>query len=157
MGENFVFDMPLWEIAGRATLLYFALTVIFRIMPKRLTGEVSPTDMITLVIIGAVAADAIMGESSSLPDLLVMIGVIVGWDYLFDLAEFYFPKFRRVSSHTPTLLIHDGLLLRDNLRKEKLTEEELSANLRKQGIVEMSSVKQAILEADGHISVVQKE
>lgn len=157
MGENYLFEMPIWEIVGRGTLLYLALAMIFRIMPKRLAGEVSPNDMITLVIIGALAADAIMGETHALPDLMLMIAVIVLWDYVFDLAEFHFPKFRRVSVHSPTLLIHDGVLLRDNLRKEKLTEEELSANLRKQGIVEMSSVKQAILEADGHISVVQKE
>ena len=156
MGET-IFETPLWEILGRGTLIYFTLAVVFRVMPKRLTGDFIPMDMITLVIVGTLASYAIMGESKALPDLLLMIGVMLFWDYLFDVIEFYFVKFRRVSEHSPTLLIHNGDLLRNNLRKEKLTEDELSANLRKHGFTDMNQVKQAILEADGNISVIGKE
>ena len=156
MGETF-FEMPPWEIVARGTLIYFVLAVVFRVMPKRLTGELVPMDMITLVIVGTLAAYAIMGESKALPDLLLMIGVMLLWDYLFDVIEFYFVKFRRVSEHSPTLLIHNGVILRNNLRKEKLTDDELSANLRKHGFTDMDQVKQAILEADGSISVIGKE
>lgn len=86
-----------------------------------------------------------------------MIAVIVLWDYLFNLAEYYFPRFRGIAQDSPTLLIHHGVLLRENLRKEKLTEQELTANLRKQGIADIAHVKQAILEVDGQISVVQND
>ncbi len=148
---------PLWEIAARGTVVYFAIALLFRLIPKRQTGTLAPNDMIALVIIGSLAADAIMGEAATLLDLLLMIAVIISWDYLFNLAEYHFPRFRGIAQDSPTLLIHKGVLLRENLRKEKLTEQELTANLRKNGIVDITKVKQAILEVDGQISVVEND
>lgn len=157
MGETLLFVTPLWEIVARGTTVYFIIALVFRLMPKRQAGTLAPNDMIALVIIGSLAADAITGEAHTLPDLLLMIAVIVLWDYLFNLAEYYFPRFRGIAQDSPTLLIHHGVLLRENLRKEKLTEQELTANLRKQGIADIAHVRQAILEVDGQISVVQND
>ena len=154
MGEGFVLETPIWEIAARGTAVYFVIALIFRLMPKRNTGSISPNDMIALVIVGSLAADGIMGEANTVPDLLLMVFVITLWDYLFNLAEYYFPRFRGIAQDSPTLLIHNGIVLKDNLRREKLTEEELAASLRKQGISDLVKVKQAILEVDGQISVV---
>lgn len=157
MGDMYTFETPLWEILARGTVVFFIITLVFRYMPKRQTGNLSPNDMIALVIVGSLAADAIMGEAKSVPDLLLMILVILAWDYLFNLADYYVPNFRRITQDSPTLLIHQGVLLKDNLRKEMLTEAELAASLRKQGVSDMSRVQQAVLEADGQISVVVKE
>jgi uncharacterized membrane protein YcaP (DUF421 family) len=156
MGETYVLETPLWEIAARGTAVYLAIALVFRLMPKRQTGNLSPNDMIALVIVGSLSADAIMGEAKSTTDLLLMALVVVLWDYFFNLAEFYFPRFRRIAQDSPTLLIHNGALLKENLRKEKLTEQELAATLRKQGVTDVARVKQAVLEVDGQISVVEK-
>ena len=150
-------ETPLWEIAARGTGVYFAVAIMLRLIPKRQTGSLSPNDMIALVIMGGIAGDAIMGGGTEMPDLLLMILVIILWDYIFNLAEFHFPRFRRIAQDSPTLLIHNGVFLQNNLRKEKLTEEELIASLRKQGIADVDRVKQAVLEVDGHISVLEKE
>lgn len=157
MSEAFILETPLWQIAARGTVVYFAFMVALRLIPKRHAGNIAPNDMIALVIIGSLAADAIIGESNTLPDLLAMMLVIILWDYLFNLAEYHFPRFRRAAQHSPTLLIYQGVLLPGNLRKEKLTEQELTASLRKQGVSEISQVRQAILEVDGHISVVRAD
>lgn len=157
MTETYFFTMPLWEIAARGSLVYLAIALVLRLVPKRQIGSVAPNDMIALVIVGSLAADAIMGDMKSLMDILLMIIVIILWDYLFNLAEFYFPRFRRVAQDSPTLLIHDGVILRKNMGKEKLTEQELAANLRRQGVADISKVRIAVLEVDGHISVVVKD
>jgi len=157
MGEIFIFEIPIWETFVRGTAVYFAITLLLRIVPKRHIGNIAPNDMIALVIIGSLAADAIMGEAKALSDLLLMVAVIILWDYLFNLAEYYFPRFRSIAQHSPTLLIHHGVILRDNLRKERLTEQELAANLRLQGITDMAQVQHAILEVDGQISVIERE
>lgn len=102
-------------------------------------------------------ADAMMGEAKGTLDILITVLVIILWDYLFNLAEYHFPRFRRIAQDSPTLLIHNGILLKDNLRKEMLTEQELAACLRKQGVSDIARVKQAILEVDGRISVVGKD
>ena len=156
MGENFVLETPLWEILARGTVVYIAIAVILRLVPQRQTGNIAPNDMIALVIIGTLAADAIVGEAKTLLDLLLMILVIIFWDYASNLAEFYFPRFRKVAQHSPTLLIYKGVILKKNLRNEKITEEELLANLRLNGISDIEKVQQAVLEAEGQISFIER-
>jgi uncharacterized membrane protein YcaP (DUF421 family) len=120
-------------------------------------GKLSPNDVIALVIVGDLAGHAIVGEAKAIPDVLLLVVVVIFWDYMFNLLEYYFPRLRRAAQDSPTLLIHNGYLLRENLRKEKLTEEELAANLRKYGVLDIGKVKQAVLETDGQISVVENE
>ena len=156
MEEISLFETSLWEIAARGIGVYVALWLMMRLTPKRQAGSLSPNDMIALVVIGSLAANAIAGAVDALPDLLLMVLVIVMCDYLLNLVEYYFPRVHRISQHSPTLLIHDGVLLENNLRKEKLTEQELAASLREHGILAMDEVQQAVLEADGKISIVKK-
>lgn len=157
MADAFRLEMPLWEIAARAAIVYLAIALVIRFIPKRHTGNVSPNDLIALIIVGTLAADAILGQAKTLLDILLMAIVVLVLDYLCNVLEYYFPPFRKIAQDTPTLLIHNGQLLRRNLRHEKLTEQELMAALRKDGIEEIGQVKQAILEVDGHISVIRRD
>ena len=157
MSHFLVFENPIWETIGRGTLFYLSLVVVLRLIPKRETGSISANDMIGLVIVGDLAGEAIGGGTTSGPDLLLLIIVVLGWSYALNLLEYYFPRFRRVAQDTPTLLIYNGEVVWANLRKEKLTEQELHANLRKNGVSDVSLVKQAVLEADGQITVVPKK
>lgn len=150
-------EIPLLEIVARGSLGYLGIALVIRLLPKRHTGNLSPNDLIALVIVGSLAADAITVAAKTMSDYLVMGVVVLLWDYLLNLAEYHFPRFRRIAQDTPTLLIHNGRLLKDNLRKEKLTEQELESSLRKHGITDLARVKQAILEVDGQISVVEKD
>lgn len=147
-------ETPLWEIVARASAVYLILAIILRVIPKRHMGSLAPNDLVAVVIIGGLTADAIAVGSLSTTDLLLMIGVVFLWDYILNWLEFRVSGFRRVAQDTPTLLIHDGRLLRKNLERELMTEEELSANLRKQGILDVDQVRVAVLEVDGQISVV---
>ena len=157
MGEEVWFQFPIWMTVLRGTGLYLALAVILRLMPKRETGSLSPNDMIGLVIVGNLAATAIAGKATSAADLMLLLSVVLAWSYLLNLLEYHFPRWRGVAQDSPTLLIYNGKVLTANLTKEKITEQELFANLRKSGIDDASRVKQAVLETDGHISVVQKD
>jgi len=158
MGDQAIwFDIPIWITVLRGTGIYLTLAVVLRLMPKRETGSISPNDMIGLVIVGNLAANAIAGAATSAADLMLLAAVVLAWSYILNLLEYYFPRWRTVAQDTPTLLIHNGEILKGNLRKEKLTEQELYANLRKNGVAHTSKVLQAVLEVDGQISVVQKQ
>lgn len=155
MTETFTFETPLVEILVRGTAVYLTIALIYRLMPKRQTGNLSPNDLISLIIRG-LAAGAIAGKARTVPNILLMIVVVViGWDYVFNVVEYYFPRLRGVAQDSPTLLIYNGRLLKDNLKKEKLTEQELDASLREQGCADISQVKQAIMEVDGKISIIK--
>lgn len=157
MPDALIPGVPLWQIILRGTVVYIATTAILRLIPKRQTGNVSPNDLIALVIVGALAADAILGETRKVLDILLMVGVVLMLDYLCNLLQYRFPRFRHISQDSPTLLIYAGHVLERNLRREQLTIAELRASLRKQGIESVEQVKQAVLEVDGHISVIQKD
>lgn len=157
MSDLFDFEFSILETIVRGSVFYLAVVLIIRVIPKRETGSISPNDMIGLVIVGNLAGQAIAGEAMSGPDLLLLIAVVLAWSHVFNLIEFHFPRLRGIAQDTPTLLVYDGKIIRANLRQEKLTEQELSANIRKNGISDISMVKQAVLEADGHISVVPKD
>jgi uncharacterized membrane protein YcaP (DUF421 family) len=152
--EMFELTMPLWEIAARATIVYLAIILVVRLMPKRKTGHISPNDMLTLIVIGGMATDAIMGGSTSIGDILLLIGIVLAWGYVLDLMEFRVPALSRLLREPETVLVENGQLLRRNMRSEMVTEDELMAVLRKQGISDLSGVRSACLEADGEISVI---
>ena len=157
MAEGFALTKPLHEIALRATLMYVALVVLLRLIPKRNAGHISPTDMLVLILVGAMGAQAVMGGSSSIGDITLAIAVVLGWSYVQDLLEVRIPGFHRLMRNPNTLLVADGKLLRRNLRREMVTEEELRAVLRKEGIDDLTLVRSACMEADGEISVIRKE
>ncbi len=157
MPDALTFDTPLWEIVLRGTVVYLTLTAIVRLIPKRQIGNLAPNDLIALVTVGALVADAILGDSQKPIEIMTMVAVVLLWDYLINLLEFRFPRVSRVTQDSPTLLIHNGRVVEQNLNKEQLTFEELKANLRKHGIEDIDRVKHAILETDGHISVIEKD
>jgi len=150
-------ETSLWESVARGTLVYLAIALLIRIIPKRQAGSLSPNDLIALVLMGNLAATAIVGASRSVPDILLLLVVVMIWDYLFNLVEYYVPRVRRIAQDSPTLLIYNGVVLKKNLSKEKLTEEELAAALREHGVADVRRVKQAVLEVNGQISVIEKE
>ncbi|HEY4548204.1 MAG TPA: YetF domain-containing protein [Pedomonas sp.] len=150
----FDITMPLWELFVRATIIYLALIFLVRVIPKRKAGHISPNDMLTLIILGGMGTDAIMGGSSSVIEALLMVGLIIGWGYVFDAIEARSPLLQRVLRDRQTTLIDRGRFIRQNMRRELVTEEELMAVLRKEGVDDVSRVRSACLEADGEISVI---
>lgn len=152
----FELTKPLWEILARGTITYFALIVLVRVIPKRKAGHISPNDMLSLIVIGGMGTDAIMGGSNSLGDILLMISLIVGWGYLFDIIEARSSFIQGLLRDRQTPLIEQGRLNKRNMRRELVTEEELMSVLREEGVDDVSQVSSACLEADGEISVIVK-
>lgn len=156
MRESFGLTRPLWEIVLRTSLVYLALVLLIRVIPKRRAGHLSPNDMLALILIGGMAADGMMGGSTSPADILLSIAIIVGWGYVIDILEFRVPFLRRYLRDTQSVLVRDGRPQWVNMRREMVTEDELMAALRSQGITDIAQVRSACLEADGEISVVKR-
>jgi uncharacterized membrane protein YcaP (DUF421 family) len=155
--EIFVPTKSVSEIVIRGSIGFLALVLLLRLVPKRNAGHISPNDMLIIVVIGALGANAIGGGSHSLGDILMMIALVLAWGYVLDRLEHHFPAARKVLRHDAAQLVENGRMLKRNMRRELVTEEELRAALRREGFEDISSIRSAILEADGEISFIRFE
>jgi len=95
------------------------------------------------------------GEAKSVTEAMLLIGTIVFWDYALDWLGFKSQLLSRVLDPQPILLVKDGRMIKRNMDKEMITEDELMSNLRQQGVEELSEVKQSCLESNGEFSVIK--
>jgi uncharacterized membrane protein YcaP (DUF421 family) len=153
----FSLDVPLFEIILRGSVMYISLFILLRVVLKRQAGSLGMTDLLLITLIADASQNAMAGEYRSLPAGIVLVSTIIFWSYAFDWLSYQFPWFNRLTEPPPLPLIEHGKLLRRNMRRELITEEELMSQLREQGLDDVSKVKEAFMESDGHISVVRQE
>lgn len=139
----------------RGSIMYLAMFVLLRIL-RRQAGTVGLADLLLIVIIADAAQHGMAGEAKSITEAVLLIGVIIFWDYLLDWLGFKSKLLSRVLDPDPVILIKNGRILRANLDKEMITEDELLSQLRQQGVENISDVKQCCLESNGEFSVIKK-
>lgn len=149
-------DTPLLEIFIRGTLVYLGLFIMLRVLLRRQSGTVGIGDMLVLVLIADAAQNAMANDYHSVPDGLLLVGTIIGWSYALDWLGYHVPAIQRFVYPPPLPLVRDGKLLRRNMRRELITEEELMSQLRQNGIDSLDQIEQACMEGDGQISFVKR-
>ena len=123
-------------------------------MLRRDIGAVGIADVLLVVLVADAAQNAMAGEYRSISDGLVLVSTIVGWNVAIDWLAYSVPSLRGVFEARPLLLVRDGKLLRRNLRREWITEDDLRSQLREQGVARLSDVRAAHMESDGAVSVI---
>lgn len=152
----FAIDTPVPEIVVRGTIIYLALFFLLRIAFKREAGAIGITNLLVVVLLADAVQNAMAGGYGSVTDGLLLVLTIVAWSVTLDWVGFRFPRMGRLLHPAPLPLIRNGRILRRNLRRELLTEDELLSHLRQQGIGDPAAVKEAFMESDGRISVVRR-
>lgn len=149
--------MSYLELILRGTLMYLGLFTLLRVILKRETGQVGIADILMVTLLADAAQNGMAGSYDSVPEGLVLVGTIIFWSFALDWLGYRFRTIGRFVHPPPLLLVRDGHLLRRNMRKELITEEELMAALREQGVEDVSKVREAFMEGDGQISVLSDE
>ena len=140
----------------RGTIMYLAMFVLLRIF-RRQAGSLSIADLLLIVIIADAAQNGMAGEAKSVTEALLLIATIVFWDFALDYLGFRSMLFAKILEPEPLELVKDGRILRKNLAKEMITEDELMSQLRQQGIEDISSVRKVCLESNGDFSVIKNK
>lgn len=156
-GKAFLPDTPLLEIFVRGTCIYLGLFFLLRVILRRESGTLGVTDVLVIVLIADAAQNGMAGSYSSITDGLLLVAVIIGWSWALDALAYRFRWVERLIRPGPLPLVHDGRLLRRNLRHELITHEELASQLREQGVQDLREVRLAHMEPDGRISVVTND
>lgn len=154
--ELLAFSVSPWELVIRGSAMYWFLFLIFRFVIRRNVGSVGIADILLLVIVADASQNAFSGEYRSITDGMLLVGVLIGWNYFLDWLSYRWPAFRCFAQPPPLLLIRNGRLQHRNLRIEHITEEELKAKLREQGVASPEAVQSAYMESDGQVSVIKR-
>jgi uncharacterized membrane protein YcaP (DUF421 family) len=149
-------DIAITEKVVRSVGVYLFLLIAFRLAGKRQLGQLTAFDLVVLLVISNVLQNAAIGNDSSLGGGLVGASVIIALNWLVAWLTFRHKHVERMVENVPTVLIKHGQVLHANLDREHMSMPELRAALRKEGITTMSEVRYAILEEDGHVSVIPR-
>ncbi|MGI5853245.1 MAG: DUF421 domain-containing protein [Bacillota bacterium] len=144
-------------LAVRTVVIYLVALFVVRLMGKRALGTLSLFDFVIMVGIGDIIVMVGVEGSVSLISgisVLVLLGVL---ELLFSLLTFKSKVAARILEGMPTVLVQNGKLMHENMTKEHVSLADLKQELRKEGVSQISSVKEALLEACGKFSVILKD
>ena len=137
----------------RTILLYLALMIGLRLVGKRQIGELEPSELVLTLIISDLAAVPMQDFGIPLVNGLIPIITLLCLSMVLSFISLKSVKFRNLACGHPTILIREGKLQQKAMADNRYTVDELLEQLRGQGIADLSSVKYAILETNGRLSV----
>lgn len=142
------------EVIGRTLVVYVAVVAGLRVVGKRQLGQLTVPDLVVVLLIANAVQNAMVGADVSLAAGLVSSATLLVSNVFVTRIVMRSPRFARLVTASPTVLVKDGAVLGDALRREGIDEQELLTALREHGVDDPSSVRVAYLEPDGAVSVV---
>jgi uncharacterized membrane protein YcaP (DUF421 family) len=144
------------DLVLRTFFVFVLILVITRAVGRRELSSMEPFDLILLVVIGDLVQQGVTQSDYSLTGattvIVTMAVLVVATAYL----SYRFKRLRPLLEGEPTLLISDGRILERNLRRERVTVEELRAEARQQSIGALDEIRYAVLETNGRMSFITR-
>lgn len=148
--------VPWWELIVRGAVVYGFLLVLLRLTGKRQVGQLAPFDLVLLLVLSNAVQNSMNGGDNSLVGGLLSAVTLVGVNWLMSLATYRSKRLETLIEGRPQVLIHNGMLFPEVMKKAKLTHHELNAALRREGCACVDDVHMALLENNGSISVTPR-
>ena len=137
----------------RTIILYSILIISIRVMGKRQIGQMEASEFVVTMLVANLAAIPMQDGAIPLYSGLIPILTVLGFELLLTTLSMRNLKFRRILCGKPVILIENGKILQQNLKKTSVTIDELTGHLREKDILDPRHVKYAILETNGNLSV----
>jgi len=144
------------ELIIRATVVYWFLWLVVRGTGKRSLSELTPLDLLLLVVIGDMAQQGVTQEDMSITGAVMTVSVFVVWTLLADALARRSQPAQRLLAGEPVIVLRNGEPLTDRLNRERLTLDDLAEAARVEGISDLSDVEFAVLETDGKFSFLTR-
>jgi uncharacterized membrane protein YcaP (DUF421 family) len=155
MGKLWIPDISCWHLVIRGSVVFIAVLLLLRLSGKRQVGQMGIAQFVALLLISNAVQNSMNGGDNSLIGGLILAVVLILLSFTIEVLTYRSKRLENLIQGRPTLLIHQGKILYEHLRRELLTPRELGAILRRQGIHELSEVEEAVLESDGFVSIVK--
>lgn len=144
------------DLVFRTVAIFLFILFVTRITGRRELNSLEPYDIIVLVVLGDLVQQGVTQSDNSVTGALIVISTIMVLSVLTGWIGFRFRKAREIVEGEPIIVVDDGRPIMRNLRRERITVEEVEAEARIQQLGSLEDVRWAVLETDGQISFVPK-
>jgi uncharacterized membrane protein YcaP (DUF421 family) len=144
------------DIALRAIALYVFVVFVMRMIGRRELSTLTPFDLVLLIVLGDAIQQGLTQDDYSVTGAVVAVSALAIMQVTTSYISYRVKPFRKILKGEPIILIEDGKLLNQNLRRERITADDVAEEMRAQQIAAFDQVQWAILESNGTISFIQK-
>ncbi|WP_422055908.1 DUF421 domain-containing protein [Sphingomonas sp.] len=144
------------DIVIRASVMFAILFGLLRLMGKRELGQMTPFELVMLVVLGDLIQQGVTHNDFSLTGATLAIATFAFWASVLGWVSYRWPRAERAIEGEPRVLIRDGALIEANMKRDRLTRRELESEMRLAGIASVRDVAWAILEPEGRISFIKR-
>ena len=137
----------------RTVILYIVLIAVVRLMGKRQIGQMEPSEFVVTMLVANLASIPMQDGGIPLYSGFVPIVTVLGLELVLSALSMRSVKLRKILCGKPVILIENGNILQKNLRKTRVTLDELTGHLREKDVLDLKAVQYAILETNGNLSV----
>lgn len=144
------------DLVLRAIAVFAFLLVLTRVIGKRELSSLQPFDLILLIILGDAVQQGLTQDDYSLTGALLVVGTIAVLQVFVSWVSYRYKRLRPLIEGEPIIVVQDGKPIERNLKRERLTVEEIAEEARKQSIAHLDEVRFAVLETSGQVSFIKK-
>jgi uncharacterized membrane protein YcaP (DUF421 family) len=144
------------DIGVRAIAIFFFILLLTRVIGRRELSSLAPFDLILLIVLGDSLQQGLTQDDYSVTGALIAVTTIAVLQRVVSYVSFRFGAMRRILEGEPVVIVQDGRVIEPNLRRERLTPDDVAEEARAHQIDSLDSVKWAVLEPNGSISFIQK-
>jgi uncharacterized membrane protein YcaP (DUF421 family) len=144
------------DIVLRAIVIFVLLYVLMRVIGRRELSALEPFDLILLIVVGDLVQQGLTQDDYSLTGALLAIGTIAVLVLMVSFLNFRFPRLRPLLDGEPIVIVQDGKPIEKNMRRERITVDDLASAARLQNIAKIDDVAWAVMETSGLISFIKK-
>ena len=144
------------DLVVRAVVAFAFVYLLARVVGRRELSSLEPFDLIMLVVIGDLVQQGVTQNDFSVTGMLLVGGTIALLTVLVSFLSFRFPRLRPALEGEPVIVVEDGKPIDRNLRRNRITLEELAAAARQQQIASIGDVRWGVLETNGQLSFIPK-
>ena len=144
------------DIVLRTILVFFVMLLLTRVIGRRELSSLQPFDLILLIVLGDAVQQGLTQDDYSITGAFLVIFTFALLQVSVSWLGYKVPRTRPVLEGEPLIIVQDGELVERNLKRERLTSEEVAEAARQNGIAHLSEVRWAVLETSGVISFIKK-
>jgi len=144
------------DLVIRAAVIFAFVFLVTRIVGRRQLSQLEPFDLILLVVIGDLVQQGVTQSDESVTGALIVIATIALLSGAVSWISFRSRTLRLLTEGEPIVLVQDGRVIERNMRRERITREDIEEQARQQQIASVSDLRWAILEDDGRISCISR-